>query len=101
MHYTKNDTKTFFCKPVLYNTGFFSFIQISLDSIVSSPLEDVGSERIPNEILPRYPVESESETFIMPQEMNPDIIEGPPVNIDEEVGAINDRILEEIENKEV
>lgn len=73
---------------------------MSLDSIVSSPFEDIGSDRLPNEILPRYPLESEPDTFIIPQEVNPDIIEGPPTDIDEEVGAINERLLNEADEEE-
>lgn len=71
---------------------------MNLDSVVSSTHQDVqnfGAMKPPYEILPRYPVEMPPETFIMPQEMNPDIIEGPPANVDQNVGAINERILNE------
>lgn len=37
----------------------------------------------------------------MPQESNPDIIEGPPLNIDPQVGAINPAMLDEFEVNEV
>lgn len=75
-----------------------------MDSVVSNRHQDLSnfeSKSIPNEILPRYPLESESETLIIPEEMNPDIIEGPPKNIDDEVGAINQGQLGELTNNEV
>lgn len=77
---------------------------MNLDAVVSSPqqnMRNLGAMNAPYEILPRYPVEIQPETFIMPQKMNPDIIEGPPVNMDETVGAISERILNESEQLQV
>lgn len=72
-----------------------------MDSVVASSHNDqfipgFQFENIPYEILPRYPLEPERGSFIFPQEMNPDIIEGPPNNMDDEVGAINTRLLDKV-----
>lgn len=77
---------------------------MNINPIVSSPLEDLssfGSDNLPGEFLPRYPVEPEPNTFIIAQEENPDIIEGPPRPFNDQVGAINEGLLDEYQNNEV
>lgn len=56
---------------------------------------------MPSEFLPRYPVEPEPKTFIITQEENPDIIQGPPIPFNDQVGAINERLLDEYQTNEV
>lgn len=77
---------------------------MKLGSILKSSQEDnihLGLAEGPAEFLPRYPVESQPEEFIVPQLMNPDIIEGPPNNPEEEVGAVNERMLDYFDENQV
>lgn len=77
---------------------------MNINPVVSSPPEDFNtfeSNNLPGEILPRYPVEAEQETFVIPQAMNPDIIEGPPHTFNGDVGAINEGLLDKYNNNEV
>lgn len=73
-----------------------------MDSIVSSSNpKNFRSNSLNNDFLPRYPLELEPGTFVMPEEINPDIIEGPPNNVDDIVGAKHDEQHEVGQNDEV
>lgn len=56
---------------------------------------DYESDDDHSEMLPRYPLDSARGTFLIPQEMNPDIIEGPPDDLGEEVAAIRSRLSDD------